>query len=97
MIKKVKAEGFDADEYIRLLYDTHENTMLEIIADVISHMSDRCNQILSKFYYEEKDLDQILIEIPSIESKNALKTKKYKCMEALRENAKDIYNRYLNS
>lgn len=97
MIKKVKAEGFDADEYIRLLYDTHENTMLEIIADVISHMSDRCNEILSKFYYEEKDLDQILIEIPSIESKNALKTKKYKCMEALRENAKDIYNRYLNS
>lgn len=97
MVKKVKEEGFDAKEYISMLYDSSENTMLEIIADVISHMSGRCYEILSKFYYEGKDLDQILIEIPSIESKNALKTKKYKCMETLRDTAKDIYNRYVNS
>jgi hypothetical protein len=45
----------------------------------------------------KKDLDTILSEIPTIENKNALKTKKYKCMEALRNSAQNIYNKYLNS
>ena len=93
----LRAEGFDPNEYIDMLYDSGENLMLEIIADVISHMSERCCEILSKFYYEEKDLDTILLEIPTIDSKNALKTKKHKCMEALRTSAKKIYHNYLNS
>lgn len=97
MGRKIREEGFDAQEYISMLYDPEENTMLDIVADVISHMSERCREILSKFYYEEKDLDAILLEIPTIDSKNALKTKKHKCMEALRESARDIYHRYLNS
>ena len=80
-----------------MLYDSEENTMLDIIADIISQMSERCREILSKFYYEEKDLDTILSEVSTIDSKDALKTKKHKCMESLRKSAKDIYNRYLNS
>lgn len=80
-----------------LLYDSDDEVMLEIIADCISHMSERCNQILTMFYYEEKTLDDILIEMPTFESKNALKTRKYKCMEELRKSAKSIYRRYLNS
>ncbi len=97
MGRKVKEEGFDAQEYINMLYDLEDIKMIEIIADVISHMSKRCSEILSKFYYEEKDLDTILSEIPSIGSKNALKTKKHKCMESLRDSAKNIHNNYLNS
>ena len=89
--------GFDAQQYINMLYDSEDNKMLDIIADVISHMSERCCEILSKFYYEEKDLDTILFEIPTIGSKNALKTKKHKCMELLRNSAKNIYCNYLNS
>ena len=58
-------------------------------------MPERCYEILTKFYYEEKDLDSILKEIPSIESKNALKTKKHKCMENLREGARETYERFL--
>lgn len=50
--------------------------MLEIIADIISHMSPRCSQILTKFYYEEKKLEIILKEMPTIESYAALKTKR---------------------
>ena len=90
MGRKVKEEGFDAQQYINMLYDSEDNKMLDIIADVISHMSERCSEILSKFYYEEKDLDTILLEIPTIDSKNALKTKKHKCMESLRTSAKNI-------
>ena len=97
MGQKIKEEGFDAQQYINMLYDSDDNKMLDIIADVISHMSERCCEILSKFYYEEKDLDTILFEIPTIGSKNALKTKKHKCMESLRTSAKNIYCNYLNS
>ena len=80
-----------------LLYDSDDEVMLEIIADCISHMSERCNQILTMFYYEEKTLDDMMSELPTFDSKNALKTAKYKCMEALRKSAKSIYRRYLNS
>ncbi|MGN0316568.1 MAG: RNA polymerase sigma factor [Lachnospira sp.] len=97
MKRIIKETGFDTQEYIDILYDSSENKMLEIIADVISHMSPRCSQILTKFYYEEKKLDTILLEIPTIESKDALKTKKHKCMETLRTSARSIYKRYLNS
>ena len=93
--KKVRANGFDETEYMTMLYGESDNIQLEIIADLISKMSERCYEILSKFYYEDKDLDRILTEIPSIESKNALKTKKHKCMENLREVANETYRRYL--
>lgn len=97
MRRKIKEEGLEALQYINMLYDSEDNKMLDIIADVISHMSERCCEILSKFYYEEKDLDTILLEIPTIDSKNALKTKKYKCMESLRTSARNIYLNYLGS
>ncbi len=80
-----------------LLYDREDKVMLEIIADCISHMSEQCNQILTKFYYEEKSLEEIVQELPTYTSRNALKTAKYKCMEMLRKTAKSIYDRYLNS
>ena len=84
-------------QYADMLYDSDENKMLDIIADIISRMSEQCSKILSKFYYEGKDLDTILMERTSITSKNALKTKKYKCTESLRNSANDIYRNYLNS
>ena len=93
----LRDEGFDPNEYIDMLYDSGENMMLDIIADVISHMSPRCGQILTKFYYEEKKLETILMEMPTIESYDALKTKKNKCMNTLRKSARDIYKRKLNS
>lgn len=87
----------DREAYKDLLYDDGQEAMLAIIADCLSRMSERCNQIISMFYYEEKELDDIFIELPSFTSKNALKTAKYKCMENLRKAASEIYNRYLNS
>lgn len=80
-----------------LLYDSDDETILEIIADCISKMSKQCNQILTMFYYEEKTLDDIMVELRTFKSKDALKTRKYKCMDELRKSAKSIYHRYLNS
>lgn len=87
----------DVNDIMDLLYDKSTMTMEDIIADCIAVMSERCNQILTKFYYEEKNLDVIMSEIPSFSNKNALKTMKYKCMETLRTNAQAMYKRYLNS
>ena len=93
----LRDEGFDPNEYSDMLYDSGENVIIEIIADVISHMSPRCSQILTKFYYEEKKLETILKEMPTIESYDALKTKKNKCMNSLRKSAREIYKRKINS
>lgn len=93
----LREEGFAANSYTDMLYDSDENMMLEIIADLISHMSPRCSQILTKFYYEEKKLETILKEMPTIASYDALKTKKNKCLKTLRESAREIYCRELNS
>ena len=95
--KEVRANGFYEQEYIDMLYGDSDNIQSEIIADSISKMSGRCYEILSKFYYEYKDLDRILKEIPSIESKNALKTKKNKCMGILRIVVNERYERYLKN
>lgn len=97
MEKSLRKDGFDAQQYASMLYDSEDNRMLEIIADIISHMKQRCRDILSKFYYEGKDLDAILKEMPSITSKDALKTQKYKCMKSLHDMANDMYNDDLNS
>lgn len=93
----LRKEGFNPNEYTDMLYDSGEDMMLEIIADIISHMSPRCSQILTKFYYEEKKLEIILKEMPTIESYAALKTKKNKCMNMLRKSAREIYYRKLKS
>lgn len=95
--RKLKENGFNSHEFMDMLYGSDENIMLDIIADIISQMSSRCHEILTKFYYEEKKLEVILKEIPTIESKDALKTKKHKCMETLRKSAREIYHRRLNS
>ena len=56
-----------------------------IVADAVLAMSDRCRQILTLFYYEQRTLDEILALRPENTSKVGLKTSKYKCMQRLRE------------
>lgn len=84
----------DAGLYRDILYDDEENVMLSIIADCISKMSERCSQILSLFYYEKKNYDEILEIIPTYKSKNALKTEKNRCLNTLRDSVKTIYNNF---
>jgi len=84
----------DADLYRDILYDDDENITLSIIADCVSKMSERCSQILSLFYYEKKNYDEILEIIPTYKSKNALKTEKNRCLNTLRDSVKTIYNNF---
>jgi len=84
----------DADLYKDILYDDEENVTLSIIADCISKMSKHCSQILTLFYYEEKNLDEILKILPNYNSYDALKTGKNRCMKTLRDSVQTIYNRF---
>ena len=92
IVRLVRDELFNSDEYDSMIYDSGENRKIEIMADVLSKMPTRCYQILTKFYYEEKKLDAILNEIPSITSYDAIKTRKNKCMKALRDSVLKIYD-----
>lgn len=83
--------------YKDLLFDDsldEDEVKFRIIEECISHMSERCCQILTMFYYEMKTLDQIMGELTTFISKDALKTTKYKCMQTLHDSANSIYNRY---
>lgn len=93
-INKIHHFMSDADLYKDILYDDEENVTLSIIADCISKMSERCNQILTLFYCEKKNYDEILEIMPTYKSKDALKTKKNKCLKTLRGSVKTIYNSF---
>lgn len=82
---------------IDIHYGERDDVMLEIIAECISHISERCNQILSMFFYQELPLDAILKALPTFTSKDALKTAKYKCLETLRKTANEMYDNYQNT
>lgn len=83
------------------IYSPEEQAMHEIIAKCLVEMPKRCKEILSMFYYEEKSLDEILktyvLGEEGIKSKDALKTRKNKCMNTLRDMANAQYKKYINS
>lgn len=79
------------------LIPSEELVMREIVAEFIANMSERCNQILTLFYYRGMKLDSIMEHLPTFKSKDALKTAKNKCMDRLKTAANKRYREYLNS
>ena len=65
----INDSGFNEKEYLTRLYEDSDNVQMDILSDIISHMPIRCYEILTKYYYEGKNYDRILKEIPSIQSK----------------------------
>ncbi len=78
-----------------LLYGSFEEVKKDIIADALSSMSPQCCEILTKFYHEEKKLDEIMNELSAYASYDALKTRKHKCVETLRRAVNEKYQQYL--
>ncbi len=91
--KKEKVpDDYDEVEIVRdFLYDDKTITKLKVIANRINHMAKQCNKILTLFYYEEKDYDEIMVLMPTFQSKDALKTAKYKCLKRLRDSVNGTY------
>lgn len=76
-------DGFDEDD------ETYRGR--RIVSHCFSHLPKRCNKILTLYYYEEKDYDEIMELMPTFQSKDALKTAKYKCLKRLRESVTGTY------
>lgn len=81
----------NAERMAIAVYESADTERIDVIADCIGHMSERCCQILTLFWYQEMTLDEIMKALPTFSSKDALKTEKYKCMERLRKAANDRY------
>lgn len=73
----------------------NSNEMREIIVDkCIDALPERCRDILTKFYYLEMSLDEILISRHENNSKDGLKTGKYKCMKQLELRIKESFSAF---
>ena len=68
-----------------------EETKEKVVADAVLGLSDRCRQILTLFYYDQRTLEEILALRAENTSKMGLKTSKYKCMQRLREVVKQRF------
>lgn len=62
-----------------------------IVRQAVSMLTDVCRKIMKLFYFEGKKLDEILDLLDDFSSKDALKTKKYKCMKRLEKLVKDKF------
>lgn len=88
---KVTEEYNDNDVLDEFDDDDEAIRRKRIVSHRVSHMAKQCNKILTLFYYEEKDYDEIMGLMPTFQSKDALKTAKYKCLKRLRESVTGTY------
>lgn len=85
-------EALDSDRFADNSEEMEETELRErVVSDMVLQMSDRCRQILTMFYYEHRTLDDILALRPENQSKQGLKTSKYKCMQRLREQVRERF------
>lgn len=56
-----------------------------VVCNSIMDLPDRCRQILTMFYYDGMNLDEILEALGHDGSYNGLKTRKHKCMQSLKD------------
>ena len=74
---------------------THaEDLKSKIVLECVKNLPDSCYKIISLFYYEQKNYDEIMEMSDNYTSKNALKTRKYKCMEQLQKRIEEKFNMY---
>lgn len=65
-----------------------------IVTQCVNNLPDRCKDILTLFYYENKSLDEILSIRKESRSKDGLKTGKSKCIKTLRERISKEFEHY---
>lgn len=75
--------------------ESSESLQEQIVASCVFDLPPRCKEILTMFYYHNMSLDEIIQARGEKNiSKNGLKTGKYKCMETLKGNVKEMFIKY---
>lgn len=79
-------------EIVDFLYWDQDSdvTYQRIVGQALLSMPASCVEILKKFYYENKNLREILAERPENTSYEGLKTRKSKCVAALKKKSHEI-------
>lgn len=78
--------GSDQDVFEELYWDEDpEQEKDRIVSRCLLALPKSCLEILAKFYYEKKSLEQILAERPENNSYDGLKSRKSKCMTNLKK------------
>lgn len=95
-VRYVNAEDIQLGGELSSLMITEEwaddkDSMWEVTAECVANLSERCYEILTLFYDKEMSLDEILVQLPSFTSKDALKTAKNKCLNKLRESSRSLF------
>ncbi len=62
----------------------HEGPKEKILVECLESLGEACQSILAKFYYEEKSMRDIALEMKTITEDN-LRKRKYKCIQRLKE------------
>lgn len=79
-----KVDDVDRTTYI-------EELKSKIVAECVKGLPASCYKIISLFYYEQKNYDEIMEISDNYTSKDALKTRKYKCMEQLQKRIEERF------
>lgn len=82
-----KPENLDATTYA-------EDLKSQIVSECVKSLPASCYKLILLFYYEQKNYDEIMEMSDNYTSKDALKTRKYKCMEQLQRRIEEKFNRY---
>ncbi|MDP5121258.1 MAG: sigma-70 family RNA polymerase sigma factor [Spirosomaceae bacterium] len=64
--------------------ENQQNQKIEQIRNALQEMGKKCRGVLKKFYFEEKSLEEIMLEM-NYDSKNVLKSQKSRCLKQLKE------------
>lgn len=88
--KKVKDEEAELRAFeLATVFDPFEDEnqqdqKIEQIRNALQGLGKKCREILKRFYFEEKSLEEIMLEM-NYESKNVLKSQKSRCLKQLKE------------
>ena len=72
-------------------YDDDTIRKFVVIENRINHMAKQCYKILTLYYYEEKDYEEMMGLLTTFKSKDALKTAKYKCLKRLHDSVNGTF------
>ena len=61
-------------------YDSDEEEQLQVLEQVISKVSEKCQKIFNLFYFQKKSMQEIA-DLLGFSNLNSAKTQKYKCIE----------------
>lgn len=86
-------EPWEDNKQMRVLSGSEDKhrKKLSIVKKVVESMTKACRSILIPFYFENKNLDEILSSLSKYNTKNALKTQKYKCMKSMEKQLKEKF------